>query len=218
MTHDTERIALPDDGSSPAGPGSRHPRQPSTGDGFQQGPPPREAPVVQQQHLEQHPGTGPDAPHVTEPVSHIPEPTTGPAPHTTTPGALHSVDPARRGTPRPGTEATGRDATAAPGTDASGARPEGAHSGPALLPPEGREALSLRMHQAVTDFVEDPRRAVEEADSAFDRIVADLTEALEERRRELRAGWHGQGTEARTEELRLALRRYRDAGDQLLRI
>ncbi|MFS0693423.1 hypothetical protein [Streptomyces nitrosporeus] len=95
---------------------------------------------------------------------------------------------------------------------------EGSHARLSLLPPEGRDALALRMQQAVTDFVEDPRQAVEEADSAFDRIVTELTEALDERRRALRSSWQGPGNEARTEELRVALQHYRDAGEQLLRI
>ncbi|MEU5718059.1 hypothetical protein AB0G71_20115 [Streptomyces sp. NPDC020403] len=169
--------------------------------------------------MEQQPrSTGPGAPHVADPALHTSQVTTEPAPHTIAQGARHSAGPAPSGTPMPGTEPTGRGATSASGTNPSGSRAEGGHSGPPLLPPEGRDALSLRMHQAVTDFVEDPHRAVEEADSAFDRIVADVTAALEERRRELRAGWHGQGTEARTEDLRLALRRYRDAGEQLLGI
>ncbi|MHC3458455.1 hypothetical protein [Streptomyces flavovirens] len=126
----------------------------------------------------------------------------------------------RPATPPAGTAASDRHADAAApspadrtgthGHDAAGDRP--------LMPAHERDALSLRMRQAVSDFVENPRQAVEEADSAFDSIVADLTEALDERRRALRASWQGEGSEARTEELRVALQHYRDAGEQLLRI
>lgn len=91
-------------------------------------------------------------------------------------------------------------------------------TGGPLVPRGAQDALSLRMQQAVTDFVESPRRAVEEADSTFDEIVSGLTEALAERRRVLRASWQEQDTEAQTEELRIALQRYRDLSEQLLRI
>ncbi|MBM7439506.1 hypothetical protein [Streptomyces sp. HB132] len=91
-------------------------------------------------------------------------------------------------------------------------------AGRPLVPQGARDQLARRMQQAVTDFVESPRRAVEEADSTFDEIVSGLTEALTERRRVLRAGWQGQDTEAQTEELRVALQRYRDISEQLLRI
>ncbi|MFI8003210.1 hypothetical protein [Streptomyces sp. NPDC086010] len=87
-----------------------------------------------------------------------------------------------------------------------------------LVSRDDQDKLSQRMQQAVTDFVENPRRAVEEADSTFDSIVSGLTEALTERRRVLRAGWQEQDTEAQTEELRIALQRYRDLSEQLLRI
>ncbi|MFD6276434.1 hypothetical protein ACFWFI_12810 [Streptomyces sp. NPDC060209] len=87
-----------------------------------------------------------------------------------------------------------------------------------LVSQDDQDKLSLRMQHAVTDFVESPRRAVEEADSTFDQIVSGLTEALAERRRVLRASWQDQDTEAQTEELRVALQRYRDIGEQLLKI
>ncbi|MGW0787839.1 hypothetical protein ACWD04_06205 [Streptomyces sp. NPDC002911] len=116
-----------------------------------------------------------------------------------------SVPPAPRTAPAaPAAERTGRHG--ASGTDR------------ALLSPHERDALSLRMQQAVTDFVESPRRAVEEADNTFDQIVSDLTEALADRRRALRASWQEQDTDAQTEELRIALQRYRDISEQLLKI
>ncbi|MFD9500136.1 hypothetical protein [Streptomyces sp. NPDC060035] len=97
-------------------------------------------------------------------------------------------------------------------------RPEVTPAGLPLLPVEEQDTLTRRMQQAVSDFVESPRQAVEEAESTFDRIVADLTEALEERRHVLRSSWQAQDTEARTEELRVALQQYRDVGERLLRI
>lgn len=87
-----------------------------------------------------------------------------------------------------------------------------------LLPQDERDKLGLRLQQALSTFVESPRQAVEEADSLFDDAVRHLTETLTERRRTLRASWQGQDTEAQTEELRLALRQYRESMERLLRI
>ncbi|MCW8215659.1 hypothetical protein [Streptomyces griseolus] len=112
-----------------------------------------------------------------------------------------------------------RPAPAAPAQGQAASRTGGGAPGDEpLIPERERDASALRMRQAVSDFVEDPRHAVEEADRAFDSIVADLTEALDARRRALRASWQGPESEARTEELRVALQHYRDAGERLLRI
>lgn len=76
----------------------------------------------------------------------------------------------------------------------------------------------MRLRQALNTFVESPRQAVEEADGVFDEAVTQLTETLAERRRALRAAWQGQDTEAQTEELRLALRQYKETTEVLLRM
>ncbi|WP_329225412.1 hypothetical protein OHB07_02290 [Streptomyces sp. NBC_00111] len=120
-----------------------------------------------------------------------------------------SVPPAPRTAPAAqASERTGRHGTTGTGTVTEGP----------LVSRDHQDKLSQRMQQAVTDFVESPRRAVEEADSTFDEIVSGLTEALTERRRVLRASWQEQDTDAQTEELRIALQRYRDISEQLLKI
>ncbi|GGX87042.1 hypothetical protein [Streptomyces hiroshimensis] len=87
-----------------------------------------------------------------------------------------------------------------------------------LFPQDSRDKLTTRLQQAVSTFVDRPRLAVEEAGGAFDEAVACLTDALAERRRTLRANRQGQDTEAETEELRLALRQYREITERLLRM
>ncbi|WP_405392867.1 DUF1631 domain-containing protein [Streptomyces sp. NBC_01102] len=137
----------------------------------------------------------------------------------------HETDGSRTAAPGPdghqvmnrGPGDTGAPPTAAP-TDRPAARPEVTSAGLPLLPAEEQDALTRRMRQAVSDFVESPRHAVEEAEGTFDRIVAELTEALEDRRHVLRSSWRTRDTEARTEELRVALQQYRDVGERLLRI
>lgn len=173
----------------------------------------------------------------TEPVSAEKPPRTG-APETprgttagtTAPERTSAAPPAVSGVPSGAereTEVRGVDADTArvpaaprtapaPRRDPDAQRP--AMTGSPLVPKGDQDELALRMRHAVTDFVENPRRAVEEAESTFDEIVAGLTEALAERRRALRAGWREQDTEAQTEELRVALQHYRDISEQLLKI
>ncbi|MGW4218626.1 hypothetical protein ACWEJZ_16600 [Streptomyces bacillaris] len=103
--------------------------------------------------------------------------------------------------------------TASPGrTESPG------HSGRPLFAAEQREKFDARIHQAVAGFVENPRQAVQEADAAFDDVVAGLTEALAERSRLLRADRDGGESEAGTEDLRIALQQYRDLTERLVRL
>ncbi|MER5895845.1 hypothetical protein [Streptomyces sp. NPDC001876] len=154
----------------------------------------------------------------TETPRTAPEPRHDPAPGT---AATPGPDPTQvmnRGPGDAGAPPTARPSTASAQAGRQAARPEATPAGMPLLPVKEQESLTERMQQAVADFVESPRQAVEEAESTFDRIVADLTEALEERRRSLRTSWQAQDTEAQTEELRVALQQYRDVGERLLRV
>ncbi|MER5223864.1 hypothetical protein [Streptomyces flaveus] len=85
-----------------------------------------------------------------------------------------------------------------------------------LLPQGERDKLTLRLQQALNTFVDSPRQAVEEADGVFDEVATHFTNTLTEQRRVLRSGWQGQDTDAQTEELRLALRQYREITERLL--
>ncbi|WP_199830221.1 hypothetical protein [Streptomyces viridochromogenes] len=88
--------------------------------------------------------------------------------------------------------------------------------GPDLIPRGDRDKLTLRLQQALTTFVDNPLQAVEEADAVFDEVATRFTDALAERRRALRTGWQDPDTDVQTEELRLALRQYREITDRLL--
>ncbi|SCK06858.1 hypothetical protein [Streptomyces sp. WMMB 322] len=93
-----------------------------------------------------------------------------------------------------------------------------------LLDRDERDRLTARLHHAVSGFVEGPRSAVEEADGVFEEAARHLESALTHRRRVLREPWQGAsraaGPEsgAETEELRLALRQYKEATERLLRL
>ncbi|MEU5822822.1 hypothetical protein [Streptomyces sp. NPDC047803] len=99
-------------------------------------------------------------------------------------------------------------------------RTHSAHDGAEpLLPTGDQDKLAHRLHQAVTDFVESPQRAVEEAESTFDAVVAGLTDALKKRRSTLHVDDHDGGDPgSRTEELRITLQHYRDLTERLLKI
>lgn len=103
-----------------------------------------------------------------------------------------------------------------------------------LLGLDARDRLTARLHHAVSGFVDGPRRAVEEADDIFEEAARTLEQALARRREALRESWRngdgdpaggtaGDGPDAalsgtETEELRLALRQYRQATERLLKL
>ncbi|MFI7123555.1 hypothetical protein [Amycolatopsis sp. NPDC049868] len=65
-----------------------------------------------------------------------------------------------------------------------------------------------------TAFVDDPRRAVEEADELVAMVIQNLATTFADHKKELESAW-SQGEPA-TEDLRIAFRRYRSFFDQLL--
>ncbi|MFF3994228.1 hypothetical protein ACFYX8_13055 [Streptomyces cyaneofuscatus] len=87
-----------------------------------------------------------------------------------------------------------------------------------LFSADEREKFDARIHQAVAGFVENPRQAVQEADAAFDEVVAGLTKALADRSRLLRADRDGERSDGETEDLRIALQQYRDLTERLVRL
>ncbi|MET9576542.1 hypothetical protein ACLQ2D_21005 [Streptomyces sp. DT199] len=89
-----------------------------------------------------------------------------------------------------------------------------------LLPSAERDAILQRLRHALNTFADTPREAVEEAESAYDEATAQLVNALAERRRLLRAGWQEEQGDPGTQsdELRHALRQYREITQRLLQL
>ncbi|MER5184671.1 hypothetical protein ABT009_41315 [Streptomyces sp. NPDC002896] len=87
-----------------------------------------------------------------------------------------------------------------------------------LLPSAERDKIVLRLRHALNTFADTPREALEEAESAYDEATAQLVNALAERRRLLRAGWQEQAPETQSDELRHALRQYREITQRLLQL
>ncbi|MFI1098458.1 hypothetical protein [Streptomyces sp. NPDC020917] len=166
------------------------------------------------------PGTS--GPKDGTPSKASPSPETGGAPATAAPAPAPETAPRpSRTPPRPPSPpeppaGPGQAAPApapAPAPSAPPATHDGAparhHSAPApgRTPAVDGERLGRRMDRAVSGFVDDPRRAVRDADAVLDDAAA----LVEQRREELRQCWDGEGDgTADTEELRLALARYRD--------
>ncbi|MGW4838074.1 hypothetical protein [Streptomyces globisporus] len=152
-------------------------------------------------------------------------------PPTQAPGSAGHADGAQEtsvdGTPDP-TAVRPPDPRTAPGetgpeagSDSVGrASEDGPGLGKPLFAPAEQEAFTARIQQAVTGFVEDPHRAVRDADATFEEVVADLGAALAERGRRLRSGKDGSRADsgADTEDLRIALQHYRDLTERLVRL
>ena len=66
-----------------------------------------------------------------------------------------------------------------------------------------------------TGFVDEPRKAVQEADALVDVVIKRLSDVFAAERTSLENQW-GKGDEASTEDLRLALRKYRSFFERLL--
>jgi hypothetical protein len=84
-----------------------------------------------------------------------------------------------------------------------------------LFEQEGLEEFRSRWAAIQTGFVDDPRRAVEQADELVSSVTKRLTEAFANERSNLEREWSA-GEEVSTEDLRIAFRRYRSFFDRLL--
>ncbi len=84
---------------------------------------------------------------------------------------------------------------------------------------EEREVMDLRSRwdEIQAGFVDEPRRSVEQADNLVESVMHRLTEQFAGERSRLEEQWH-QGQDASTEDLRVALRRYRSFFTRLLSV
>lgn len=77
--------------------------------------------------------------------------------------------------------------------------------------------LRARWDSVQAAFVDDPKECVHKADGLVSDVVDQLTKSFAETRSRLEGHW-ARGEEASTEDLRLALKRYRDFFERLLAI
>ena len=91
--------------------------------------------------------------------------------------------------------------------DAEGAAP--------VFPSQEADDLRAQWDAIQASFVDEPRRAVEDADHLVAAAMQRLAESFAEERAKLEAQWD-RGDDVSTEDLRVALRRYRSFFDRLL--
>lgn len=86
-----------------------------------------------------------------------------------------------------------------------------------LFSPDEAKDLRARWDGIQTAFVDEPRQAVEQADNLVAAAMKRLAEMFAEERAKLEAQWD-RGDNVSTEDLRVALRRYRSFFNRLLSI
>lgn len=84
-----------------------------------------------------------------------------------------------------------------------------------LFPQQETQELRDRWHAIQAGFVDEPRRAVEDADKLVASAMKRLAEIFAGEREHLEGQWD-RGGDVSTEDLRVALRRYRSFFDRLL--
>jgi hypothetical protein len=122
---------------------------------------------------------------------------------------------------RPMTEAS----TATPGANKPSAsvpstanRDENAQADASPLFPSGEvTSFRARWSEAQTSFVDEPRHAVEQADGLVAEMMQRLAKVFADERSTLEEQW-SRGNDISTEDLRVALRRYRSFFDRLLSV
>ena len=90
-------------------------------------------------------------------------------------------------------------------------------NGETLFTPDMLRDLRDRWTRVQSEFVDEPRKAVEDADHLVAEAVKDLAETFSAARNRLESTWDRQG-QVSTEDLRQTLRRYRTFFDRLLSV
>lgn len=86
-----------------------------------------------------------------------------------------------------------------------------------LFPPQDTEGFRARWKDIQTNFVDEPRRSVEQADALVKEVTDRLVSVFTQNRDDLERHW-GAGDEVSTEELRRALQSYRSFFERLLSV
>lgn len=87
----------------------------------------------------------------------------------------------------------------------------------ALFPADRVEDFRGRWKEIQVGFVDDPRTSVQGADELVSEVMRTLAETFESSKRDLEGQWRRDG-DVETEDLRLAMHKYRSFFDQLLRL
>ena len=112
------------------------------------------------------------------------------------------------------TQVDKRHSAAPADTSTSSGSPQNGHD-EALLTAEQGVTFQTRWEAIQTRFVDEPRGAVEDADSLVANLMQQLAQGFAQERERLEAQW-GRGQDISTEDLRVALQRYRSFFHRLL--
>jgi hypothetical protein len=86
-----------------------------------------------------------------------------------------------------------------------------------LLPRQQCDELQSRWNAIQASFVDEPSRAVQDADALVSNAVRQLSEAFTNQKQQLEKQW-SRGDDVSTEDLRVALQRYRTFFSRLLSV
>ena len=87
----------------------------------------------------------------------------------------------------------------------------------ALFNPDEAQDMRTRWEKVQIGFVDEPRDAVQQADQLVATVIQRLAQIFADERNRLEHEW-GKGDDVSTEDLRMALRRYRSLFDRLLSV
>lgn len=96
--------------------------------------------------------------------------------------------------------------------DEAGSAQDGPH---ALLPTEEADSFWERWQDVQTSFVDNPRRALEQANALVREVMKRITETFTQEQGSLEGQW-ASGEDVTTEEMRVVLQRYRSFFERLL--
>jgi hypothetical protein len=108
----------------------------------------------------------------------------------------------------------GTESVATP-TSSDGEADSGSPTSEPLLPGDLTATFQRRWEEVQTRFVDEPRGAVEDADGLVANVMNHLAQGFAQERDGLEAQW-GRGEDISTEDLRVALQRYRSFFQRLL--
>ncbi|MFJ8494516.1 hypothetical protein ACIRBZ_40185 [Streptomyces sp. NPDC094038] len=112
-------------------------------------------------------------------------------------------------------DSASRGPHAAAAAKAAGGPAQDADEMPQLLSDRDQEGFRERWEMIQKNFVDDPREAVQAADSLVAAVMQTLATTFDEHKKTLEEQW-GQGGQVDTEALRTALRHYRSFFNRLL--
>ena len=95
--------------------------------------------------------------------------------------------------------------------------PKSADTAATLFPDNEAKDFRTRWTEIQTAFVDEPRRAVEQADALVAEVIQRLANSFSQARSTLEGQW-GRGDNVSTEDLRVTLQRYRAFFDRLLNV